>query len=72
MMTAQVETRVILGGTILILLLGLFSNFVLQNYAASSNEAVTGSWACTAELRVCPDGSTVGRIPPYCQFASCQ
>lgn len=27
--------------------------------------------ACTDEAKICPDGSTVGRIPPDCEFAPC-
>ena len=27
--------------------------------------------ACTQEAKVCPDGSTVSRIPPSCEFAAC-
>ena len=27
--------------------------------------------ACTEEAKVCPDGSSVGRIPPDCEFAEC-
>lgn len=27
--------------------------------------------ACTEDAKVCPDGSTVGRIPPDCEFAPC-
>jgi hypothetical protein len=27
--------------------------------------------ACTEEAKVCPDGSTVGRVPPNCEFAPC-
>ncbi|MDO8638185.1 MAG: DUF4389 domain-containing protein [Candidatus Daviesbacteria bacterium] len=27
--------------------------------------------ACTMEVKECPDGSFVGRIPPTCQFAPC-
>lgn len=26
---------------------------------------------CTEDARMCPDGSSVGRIPPACQFAEC-
>ncbi len=26
---------------------------------------------CTGEAKICPDGSTVGRVGPNCQFASC-
>lgn len=27
--------------------------------------------ACTLEAKLCPDGSSVGRIPPTCEFAPC-
>lgn len=27
--------------------------------------------ACTTEVKICPDGSSVGRIPPKCDFAPC-
>jgi hypothetical protein len=27
--------------------------------------------ACTQEAKICPDGSTVGRVGPNCQFAEC-
>lgn len=27
--------------------------------------------ACTADAKICPDGSAVGRIPPSCEFAAC-
>ncbi len=26
---------------------------------------------CTTEAKICPDGSSVGRIPPRCEFAAC-
>ncbi len=26
---------------------------------------------CTEEAKLCPDGSTVGRVPPKCEFAHC-
>jgi len=27
--------------------------------------------ACTAEAKLCPDGSAVGRTGPDCEFAAC-
>lgn len=61
-------------GTVLILLFGITSNAVI-NYSNShrvdASEIVTGSWACTTEAAMCPNGETVGRVPPYCQFAKC-
>ncbi len=35
------------------------------------NQASGAGAACTQEARVCPDGSSVGRIPPRCEFAPC-
>lgn len=26
---------------------------------------------CTTDVRTCPDGSFVSRVPPYCAFAAC-
>lgn len=33
--------------------------------------APTGGEACTAEAKLCPDGSAVGRTGPNCEFAEC-
>lgn len=27
--------------------------------------------ACTADAKICPDGSAVGRVGPSCEFAEC-
>lgn len=27
--------------------------------------------ACTQDAKICPDGSSVGRVPPFCKFAPC-
>ncbi len=27
--------------------------------------------ACTMDAKICPDGTSVGRIPPNCDFAPC-
>lgn len=27
--------------------------------------------ACTMDAKICPDGSSVGRVPPSCEFAPC-
>lgn len=29
------------------------------------------SIVCTADAKLCPDGSYVGRIGPHCEFARC-
>lgn len=30
-----------------------------------------GPYACTMDAKICPDGSTVGRTGPRCEFAAC-
>ncbi|MCY0986852.1 hypothetical protein OV203_06950 [Nannocystis sp. ILAH1] len=30
-----------------------------------------GPQACTKEAKICPDGTTVGRTGPNCEFAPC-
>lgn len=27
--------------------------------------------ACTLDAKICPDGSSVGRVPPSCEFEAC-
>jgi OOP family OmpA-OmpF porin len=41
--------------------------------AVSTAPAGTGSSvvACTKDAKICPDGSTVGRVAPSCEFAPC-
>lgn len=36
---------------------------------AATNRSGTG--ACTAEAKLCPDGSYVERVGPSCEFAPC-
>ncbi len=67
------ETDVIIIGTVLVLFFGLVSQFILSHRVpATLTEEYHGSWSCTADVYICPDGSEVGRIPPYCHFGPCQ
>jgi hypothetical protein len=69
----KTEAKIILTGAFVVMLFGLLSNAILNSdtteLGASSEE---GSFACTMDAKVCPDGTYVGRIPPYCQFAACE
>ena len=66
------DVRTIIWGTIFILLFGLFSYSIFSKSIAEPEEtAINGSWACSADYAICPDGSEVYRTPPYCQFAPC-
>lgn len=37
----------------------------------NSNTADANEVACIMDAKVCPDGSSVGRVPPKCEFADC-
>lgn len=39
--------------------------------APSDSTTDTGAVACTMEAMICPDGSSVGRQGPNCEFAAC-
>jgi len=44
-----------------------YLNYSIWQLQANAPEPV----ACTAEAKLCPDGSYVARIPPECEFAPC-
>ncbi|OGK42011.1 hypothetical protein A3A74_07960 [Candidatus Roizmanbacteria bacterium RIFCSPLOWO2_01_FULL_35_13] len=63
-----------LGVVFVLLLIGAVAGFQLgrwsNNYDRSSQVSPTIK-ACTEEGRICPDGSTVVRSGPNCEFAEC-
>jgi hypothetical protein len=66
------ETDVIIASTAFVLLFGLVSSLLIQHRPVElTQEAWHGSWACAADTLQCPDGTSVGRVPPYCLFAEC-
>lgn len=69
------EARIIFTGAVLVILFGLLSSALLKNqsqsFTLSERGEDIGSFACTMDAKVCPDGTFVGRVPPYCQFAAC-
>ena len=58
---------------IVLVTLGLIIFALLSTRAPSTKikSPERGSWACVADAFICPDGTGVGRVPPYCQFAPC-
>lgn len=64
------DTELIIVATLFVLLFGLVSRLVVVRQGGLTEEA-QGSWACTTDTHTCPDGSEVGRVPPYCLFAAC-
>lgn len=59
----------VVGIVAVILVLGGYFFFGTKKTAEApiTEEAV----ACTMEVKVCPDGSSVGRTGPKCEFAAC-
>lgn len=56
---------------VLILVLGVMGflyRYTLENPQAGTPMEVS---ACTLEAKMCPDGSSVGRVGPSCAFATC-
>lgn len=46
--------------------------FILMLFVSPAHALWAGKpAACTRDARVCPDGTTVGRIGPDCEFAPC-
>jgi|GEM_PF-2610715 len=55
---------IVIGGIVVALVSGIIF-FTTQTPTAP--EPV----ACTLEAKICPDGTTVGRVAPTCEFAAC-
>ena len=55
--------KTLLIGIILVVLAGILWWVI----PANNNDTV----ACTADAMICPDGSSVGRVGPNCEFAPC-
>jgi len=53
--------------------LGILNNIMLTKNPAviPPGDVGVGGTACTMDARVCPDGSSVGRTGPNCEFAAC-
>jgi len=51
---------------------GIIQSLVIKPSVDQSSATPSDSMtACTMEAKVCPDGSSVGRVPPSCEFAAC-
>jgi len=54
---------------IIVLIIALLAVGCIGSYTYIKNK--NKPIACTQEAKICPDGSSVGRIPPNCEFAEC-
>lgn len=60
----------------LVLLVVAVTGFAFSGYAPAPagedpNATSTGPWMCNGDAKICPDGSSVGRTGPNCEFAAC-
>ena len=55
-------------GILLLILLALLGALGFLLLGPSRHD---GEVACTEEAKLCPDGSSVGRVGPNCEFALC-
>lgn len=46
-------------------------NYFLKNIPEITPSPPESGVICTMDVKLCPDGSGVGRIPPNCEFAPC-
>ncbi len=62
------STKIILGLAVIALTIGYFSLPWGTLFRSPAQPGVVG---CTKEAMACPDGSSVSRIPPRCEFLAC-
>jgi hypothetical protein len=65
------EVMLIAKGVAFSIAFAILSLVIVRHVSSAAEPAVTGSWSCAADTLACADGTTVGRVPPYCHFASC-
>jgi len=58
---------------IVVFLIGIFIGYIIRGTNATDSEKkdVPEMVACTMDVKICPDGSAVSRIPPDCNFSEC-
>ncbi len=65
---------VILGVVAIVVGYSMFGSSKLSPANGTPTPVVTATQspvACTQEAKICPDGSSVGRVGPNCEFAQC-
>lgn len=75
----QQRAAILIASLVVVLAAGaaLLSLYVSQGSvsqtpsATTTNATTTEAWPCNADAKICPDGSSVGRTGPQCEFATC-
>jgi len=64
------DMKTLIAGIVLIVVLGV-GGFFYRNVLEHPGAPVVSGTACTADAKLCPDGTAVGRTGPNCEFAAC-
>ena len=64
------DMKTLIAGIVLIIVLGV-GGFFYRNVLEHPGAPTVGGNACTADAKLCPDGTAVGRTGPDCEFAAC-
>ncbi len=56
---------------LILILVAVVAFAVFSDHANHDNRSNNGTVACTTDAKICPNGTTVGRIAPDCEFAPC-
>lgn len=59
------------GGGVIVIVITLMIGGWFFLPGGTKTTSVDEPTACTADARICPDGSAVGRVGPNCEFALC-
>jgi hypothetical protein len=67
------KSLIIIGATVAIgvAIWLIFFNSASAPVANNTSTTTPEVWACNADAKICPDGSSVGRTGPRCEFQAC-
>jgi|GEM_PF-415312 len=64
------DMKTLIAGIVLIVVLGV-GGFFYRNVLEHPGAPTVSGTVCTADAKLCPDGTAVGRTGPNCEFAAC-
>lgn len=66
----MLSMKQLIAGIVLIIVIGV-AGFLYRNTMERPDAQAPEQVACTMEAKLCPDGTSVGRQGPNCEFAAC-
>jgi hypothetical protein len=65
------NSGIVFAAVALAVIIGAIGIYMVLRQPATPSTTTPGQVACTLEAKLCPDGSSVGRTGPNCEFAQC-